>query len=138
MGRIYVSGGNQSNALRLDNGGLICPAGPAPVVLIDSSGDGINALDTTSQIALDPAGNVFVVGEESDNVFRIATNGTITQILDASGDGTNALDAPSWVATDAFGNVYVTGRLSGNAFKIQFCGDGMPDPGEACDDGNSG
>jgi cysteine-rich repeat protein len=38
---------------------------------------------------------------------------------------------------DGAGNVYVAGSGSNNAFRIQFCGDGLGDPGEQCDDDNT-
>lgn len=34
------------------------------------------------------------------------------------------------------GSVTVIGETSDSAFKIQFCGDGVVDPGEECDNGN--
>ena len=31
----------------------------------------------------------------------------------------------------------MTGEITDNVFQIQFCGDGLPDAGEECDDGNN-
>jgi uncharacterized protein YjiK len=88
--------------------------------IIDSTGDGAgNALDLPWGIAVDSNGNVYVAGEDSDNVFKITPGGTITEIIDSTGDGAgNALDEDSRVAVDSNGNVYVTGAYSDNAFKI--------------------
>ena len=56
--------------------------------IIDSSGDGAgNPLVTCAGIALDEAGNVYVAGWDSNNVFRIDSGGTKTEILDDTGDG---------------------------------------------------
>ena len=74
---------------------------------------------TPTSIALDGAGNVFVAGGFSHNVFKITPGGTITEIIDSSGDGLgNALTLTWGVATDSSGNVYVSGVVSDNVFKI--------------------
>ena len=84
-------------------------------------------------VAVDSSGNVYVTGENSDNVFKIATPGTcsttgtpctITKIIDSTGDGGgNTLDRPQFVAVDSGANVYVSGASSKNVFKI-----GAPHP----------
>ena len=56
--------------------------------IIDASGDGAgHGLDTSGGIAMDSAGNVYVAGFVSKNVFKITPAGVITQIIDATGDG---------------------------------------------------
>ena len=65
-------------------------------------------------IAVDNAGNVYVTGTVSDNVFKIAPEGVITEII---GKG-QRLAHPKAIAVDTAGNVYVTGALSFNAIKI--------------------
>ena len=70
-------------------------------------------------IAVDGIGNVYVTGANTNNAFKIAPDGTITEIIDASGDGAgNELDGPILVALDGSGNVFITGCYSDNAFKI--------------------
>jgi predicted nucleic-acid-binding Zn-ribbon protein len=97
--------------------------------IIDSTGDGAgNSLVGAWGVAADSSGNVYVVGQASNNAFKIANPGTcstsgtpcmITEIIDATGDGDgNGLDLPYGVAVDSSGNVYVTGAFSSNAFKI--------------------
>ncbi len=90
--------------------------------IIDAAGDGTHILDGASGIAVEPAvegaGNVYVTGNYSDNVFKLARHGSRTEIIDGTGDGTHGLDAANSIAMDASGNVYVTGYTSGNAFKI--------------------
>jgi hypothetical protein len=66
---------------------------------------------------VDTAGNVYVTGSASHNVFRIASGGAIAQIIDSTGDGSNALMTPYGVTVGA-GNVYVGGSTSDNAFQI--------------------
>ncbi len=131
-GNVYVTGYASDNAFRIEPGGSITE-------IIDSTGDGGgNTLDGTFGVAVDGSGNVYVTGFASDNAFQIKPAGTITEIIASTGDGGgNTLDGPRGVAVDGLGNVYVTGQVSDNVFKIQFCGDGLPDAGEECDDGNN-
>jgi len=88
--------------------------------LIDATGDGGGAvLDGPWDVVTDDAGNVFVSGNLSNNVFRIAPGGAVTEILDATGDGLgNPLEGPRRLATDAAGNLYVAGFVSQNVFKV--------------------
>lgn len=89
--------------------------------IIDATGDGGgNTLDWPFLVAVDSNGNVYVSGLESDNAFKVASDGAITEIIDATGDGGgNTLDRPEGIAVDYNGNVYVSGMFSDNAFKIQ-------------------
>ena len=127
------SGGISDNAFRIDPNGVITE-------IVDSAGDGAgNPFDGPfAGTAVDGSGNVYIAGYFSDNAFKIEPGGTITEIIDSMGDGGgNTLGGSLGVAVDGSGNVYVTGSTSDNAFKIQFCGDGLPDAGEECDDGNN-
>ncbi len=79
----------------------------------------IYVLQAPARVAADTSGNVYVVGNGSDNVFQIAPGGAITEIIDTTGDGVgNALDSPSGVALALSGNVYAVGGQSNNAFEI--------------------
>jgi cysteine-rich repeat protein len=92
--------------------------------LIDANGDGAgNTLHWAEDIAVDGAGNVYVTGRFSDNVFQIDPNGVITEIMNGRGDGAgNTLDLALEVAVDGSGNVYVTGGVSDNVFQIDLNG----------------
>lgn len=122
--------------------GLIASGGAAASItqILDSSGDGVNALDSPWGVALDNDGNVFVAGFNSDNVFKIARDGTITQVLDSSGDGTNTLDSPYGLAVSdssfSRGRVYVSGFISNNVFEIKPNGDVRQMIGEQTGGGN--
>jgi len=103
-----------------------------PVEIIDATGDGSNALDSPFHVATDSSGNVFVVGGDSDNVFKITPSGTITEIIDSTGDGSNALGTPLDVATDSSGNVFVTGSNTNNVFQISTPGSCKTSGGTPC------
>jgi DNA-binding beta-propeller fold protein YncE len=62
---------------------------------------------------------VYVAGEASNNVFRIAPSGAVRQLIDSNGDGAgNQLLSPFAVAVGPDGSVYVTGFASSNVFRI--------------------
>ena len=112
--------------------------------IIDSSGDGAGmALELPFGIAVGAAGDVYITGSLSDNVFHIDPNGTITQIIDLTGDGSgNNLAFPFGIAVGSSGSVYVTGQSSNNVFRIDSngviteiidsTGDGCWEPTLAC------
>jgi len=130
-GNVYVAGATSDNAFRIATPGS-CSTGGTPCTIteiIDATGDGTgNALDGTVDVAVDSGGNVYVVGSQSDNGFKITTPGTcstggapcaITEIIDATGDGAgNLLESPRGIAVDSSGNVYVSGGITDNVFKI--------------------
>jgi hypothetical protein len=113
-GNVYLRG--QDNAFEITPGGVVTE-------ILDATGDGLgntfSSSTTPGGITVDGSDNVFVAGFASDNVFRIAPGGAVTEILDATGDGLgNPLNGPRQLATDAAGNVYVTGWHSRNVFKV--------------------
>jgi len=130
-GNVFVAEQNSANVFKINTPGTCKTNGtPCTITLImDSTGDGGgNGLSIPVGIATDSSGNVFVVGSNSDNAFKISTPGTcsiggtlctITEIMDNTGDGSGkTLDFPFGVATDSSGNVFYTGAVSDNAFKI--------------------
>ncbi len=53
--------------------------------IIDETGDGQgHLLQDAAGLALDASGNVYVVGNSTGNMFRIAPDGVITEIIDAA------------------------------------------------------
>jgi len=128
---IYVTSFHNNSVFKITTTGVITE-------IINSNGDGTgNILSrpygiaivqspsnnqppvTTPQVTLEDK-TIFVSGFYSDNVFKIAPDGTITEIIDIDGDGTgnNILRYPRDVETDSKGNLYVVGIHSDNVFKI--------------------
>lgn len=128
-GNVYAGGTNTHNVIRIA-ASTTCATNGTPCTraeILDASGDGSIAHDRTSGIAADSLGNVYVVGQFSDNVWRITnpsgcgTSGSpcvIHEIIGPSGDGVNPLDNPTAVVVDAAENVYVVGGTSDNLFRI--------------------
>jgi len=90
----------------------------------DSTGDGNNKIPTSpTSIAVDEAGDAYVSGFNSnnvfsicsngrlsDNVFTISSSGVIIEIADSTGDGAgNFPEEPYSVAVDGSGGAYVVG-----------------------------
>ena len=92
--------------------------------ILDANGDGAgNPLTSVRRIATDTAGNVYVIGQLSDNVFKVAPDGTIIEIIDSTGDGLgNSLDDAFRIAVDLNGNVFVASRSTDQIFKITSMG----------------
>ena len=127
-GNVYV-GGSSNNVFRITTP-TTCNTNGTPCAIaeiIDAAGDGTNALTQVSSMAFDPSGNLYVLGQASDNIFRVAapttcnTGGpacTITEIIDVAGDGANGFDFPRTVVTDSSGNVFATAFFTNNLFQI--------------------
>jgi sugar lactone lactonase YvrE len=85
--------------------------------ILGPAGDGRHPLRGPVGIALDAAGNLYVAGHASNNVFRVSRAGRIEQLMDGGGDGSARLVGAMDVAVDPRGNLYVLGQLSRNVFR---------------------
>ncbi len=84
------------------------PETPGIKQIIANTGDGTHPLGNIFGIAADPDGTTYVVGHATENVFKIAIDGTVTQILDDTGDGQgHRCDLPAAVAAGPNHTVYV-------------------------------
>src|SRR5690242_656624 len=90
---------------------LVSPlrAAAAIVEIIDATGDGIgHPLTEPVDLAVGAGGELYVVGQGSQNAFRITPTHVITQIIDAAGDGVgHPLTIPAGIGVDSANNVYV-------------------------------
>ena len=87
-------------------------------VLLTTTGDGSNGASAVRDVAVDGRGMVYAAAKDTDSVFRIAPDGTVTRILSATGDGTHRLNGPRAVAATAAGVVFVAGGGSDNVFRV--------------------
>ncbi len=116
---VYMMGAGSNNVFRIERDGT-------KTQIIDGSGDGEgHLLDSfygihhPADLAVDSDENVYVAGVWSHNVFRVAPDGTITQLIDATGDGQgHPLMHPENLAVGR-GGVYVSGWGSDNVFRIE-------------------
>jgi cysteine-rich repeat protein len=140
-GILYVVGQNSRNVLRRplrpDNvlGLPLC----TQQIFVD--GDSGLPLQTPRAIAADNAGNVYAVGNRSDNVIWIrpdpADNTKVIPQQIVTRD--NGLASPQAAAVDNVGNFYVSGLFTNNVIRVrtvnagQPCGNGKHEAGELCD-----
>lgn len=93
----------------------ISAEGSITKILGPSGDEAGNPLSVAGDIALDGAGNLYVTGYISDNVFVIRPDGSVVEVLDASWN----LDGPFWLALDSSENVYISGVQSANVLKLE-------------------
>jgi len=73
-GNVFVTGFGSDNAFKITTPGTCSTSGTVCTIteIIDATGDGAgNTLLTSSAVATDSSGNVFVAGNNSNNVFKI-------------------------------------------------------------------
>ncbi len=75
-------------------------------------------LNDPTEPAVDSAGNVWVAGTSSDNVFRVAPDGTATLVLDGAGAGGRPLVTPTALIVDGQDRVWVAGTGNHTLFRI--------------------
>lgn len=117
-GNVYVSSGGTSNTVR-----KLPAGGGAPVTVLDAAGAGGVPFGGPRGLAVGPNDEVYVAGEATDTVFRIAADGTKTAVLDRNAAGTDSLRQPFGVAVDAAGNLYVTGHASHSVVRLSTTGE---------------
>jgi DNA-binding beta-propeller fold protein YncE len=78
-------------------------------LVIDAAGGGFGFAGAVD-LAVGPAGDVYAVGESSDNVLKLDTGFGISEVIGSAGDGMgNGLNSPDAVAVAPDGTVYVAG-----------------------------
>ncbi len=113
-GNILVAGALSNNVLRLRLDGTL-------EQVIDISGNDIQMLQKPVALAT-YAEDIYVIGEDSNNGFRISSAGEVSLFIDSQGDGAAAFLGPQDVQVDYASVVYVTADTSENAFAVTWDG----------------
>ncbi|MDK2123351.1 NHL domain-containing protein [Parachitinimonas caeni] len=119
-GNVYISDSSNNRLRKIDSRSKVIStlAGYGNTTYGGYDKDGVTAnqtrLNNPAQIAIDPAGNLFVADSENHRIRKIDTKGLISTFAgvgDILGDGGPALSAPfvapRAMAFDAVGNLYV-------------------------------
>ncbi len=119
-GNLYIADTYNEAARKVSSAGIIkTVAGIAPGTVASAFGDGVPAtsawLITSSGVAVDAAGNLYIADYGTDRIRKVSTTGIITTVAGVSGEqgytadgpATNPIDAPVSVATDNGGNLYL-------------------------------
>jgi len=118
-GRVFIADSFWNRILKVGTNGIITTV--AGTNSSGYTGDGgaaiIARLNSPSDVAVDVAGNLFIVDHGNNVIRKVSTNGIITTVAGTnnsfgySGDGgvaTNAsLDWPTMVAVNAVGNLFI-------------------------------
>ena len=120
-GNLYIADPGINRVQKVDTSGIITTvAGTGTLGSPGFSGDGGKAtaaqLQSPEGVALDSAGNIYIVDTGNGRIRKVDTNGIITTVAGMGngvtpGDGGPALSAqfstPTDVAVDAKGNIYI-------------------------------
>jgi uncharacterized protein (TIGR03437 family) len=116
-GDVYLADWGNNRVRKIDTKGVISTiAGNGKPAFSGDNGPAIAAGIDPFDIALDSAGNLFVVDQSNNRIRKITANGMITTVVGSglpgySGDGGSATEAqmnhPTGVAVDHSGNLYI-------------------------------
>jgi trimeric autotransporter adhesin len=132
-GNLYIAESNTNRIRKVTAAGIISTA--AGKVIAGFSGDGGAAaaaqLDRPSGVAVDPAGNLYIVDSGNNRIRKVTTAGIISTVAGSgisgfSGDGGQAAAAPlrnpSGVAVDSGGNLYIADEGNNRICKVTTAG----------------
>jgi len=149
---VYIADYGNHRVRKVDSSGNIQTiAGNGKSLYSGDNGPALSAGIDPFDVAVDGAGNLFVVDQLNSRIRKIATNGTITTVVGNglsgyTGDGGPATAAslrfPSGIAIDSLGNLYIGDQgnavlrrvtsgglittIAGNGIPIPNAGDGGP------------
>jgi sugar lactone lactonase YvrE len=132
-GNLYIADWGDSRVRKVSTSGTITTvAGDGTPGFSGDGGPATNAsLRVPSGVAVDAAGNLYIVDTGNSRVRKVSPSGTITTVAGSgtygfSGDGGQATDAdlssPTGVAVDAAGNLYITDQGNQRVRKVSTTG----------------
>ena len=128
-GNFYIADSANNVVRRVDTKGVITNfAGNGSA---GNGGDGGAAtgaqLNTPEDLAVDPAGNLYIADSRNNKVRKVAPNGTISTFAgsgtagsggDGGAAGSATLNLPFGIAADTAGNIYITEFLGNRVRKV--------------------
>jgi len=132
-GNVYIADAGNLRIRKVDTAGTITTiAGNGKEGFSGDGGPAPSAeLTFPVEVAVDPAGNVYIADEGSNRIRKVNTAGTISTIAGNGKDGFNgdggpatsaSLNDPRGVAVDPTGNVYITDRGNNRIRKVNTAG----------------
>ena len=134
-GNLYIADWNNHRIRKVDSAGVITTvAGTGESGFSGDGGPAVQAeLREPSGVALDGAGNLYIVDSENDRIRKVDSTGTITTVAGTGGfgsgvdgDGGPASEArlygPDGVAVDGAGNLYISERRNHRIRKVDSTG----------------
>ncbi len=132
-GNVYIADAGNLRIRKVDTAGTITTiAGNGKEGFSGDGGPAPSAeLTFPVEVAVDPAGNVYIADEGSNRIRKVNTAGTISTIAGNGKDGFNgdggpatsaSLNDPRGVAVDAAGNVYISDRGNNRIRKVDTAG----------------
>ena len=129
-GNLYIADGLNHRIRKVDSDGNISTVAGDGTNSYGGDGGAATAaqLDTPADVALDAAGNLYIVDNNNNRIRKVNSAGNISTVAGAgtagfSGDGGAAMAAllnrPVGVALDALGNLYIADRLNHRIRKIE-------------------
>ena len=128
-GNLYISDGLNHRIRKVDSSGNISTVAGTGTQGYGGDGGAATAaqLDTPADVALDGAGNLYIVDNNNHRIRKVDSAGNISTVAGTgtagfSGDGGAAMAAllnhPVGVALDALGNLYIADQLNHRIRKI--------------------
>ncbi len=127
-GNVYIADASNQRIRKINTTGIISTVAGGGSSGLGDGGQATTAmLHLPTGVALDAAGNIYIVDENDNRIRKVTSGGVITTFAGGwVGDGgpatTAALFHPAGVATDALGNVYIADANYSRVRKVSTSG----------------
>jgi hypothetical protein len=122
LGKVEYGGGQRAyfdNARVLPDGGMIAVVNNENIVRFNASGQAVRTISKSvsgqtdrseldASVAADGLGNIYVLGNFNNAVFKFSPEGRFLNKFGGNGDGQGQFHAPQAIAVDGQGRVYVS------------------------------